>query len=199
MSHADDRGNRSVGSHEWATEQVKKRIQSWNLPDEFKDVATERANDFLKIFSLGHSWGQYYRGYESNWVIKNDDLDLIGRLGPSAIAIVTYFAVPATSLCVVAFGLLLGVLNIRNALHQKGIHLEPEDFRVLMPLRQKGPSPVEEIAIALGGIHIFGNELWDKERTLVTLKRLESVRQNDGTLVHLVNESSDGLWAACGV
>jgi len=135
----------------------------------------------------------------TRWVVKNDDLDLIGRLGPAAIAIVTFLSVPAAPVAVMAVGLAISMVGIAQKFRAKKIVVEPEDYYILMAMRQAGPSTIEDLSKILSGTHIYGQEVWDETRTAAALNKLKQVHQGDGSATALVNEGTDGRWSASGI
>ncbi len=190
------------GEREIRIEQVKEQIRSWpDLPDEFKDLAIKDAEWFTETYTWRPRGGHFYGGQLgwTSWVIKNEDLNLLGNLGPAAISLVTLLSTANAPVVATAFSLALSIVLIARKINAKGVVVNPEDYHVLMTLKQTGPSPVSRIAELLGGLHIYGRDLWDDSRTLAALNRLKQVPQLDGTTTALVNESSDGRWSTSGI
>jgi hypothetical protein len=188
---------------EFALSEIRKQIELWpDVSSEFKALAMNDATRFMskKIRKLPKNARAYGGALgTTSIVIKNDELNLLGQLGPAAISIVSYLAVPTAPIVVLAFGLAITMLGIAKQLKTKSVVIDPEDYYFLMTLKQAGPSTVSELSEALGGIHIFGNALWDDTRTLANLNKLKQVRQIDGSNTALVNEASDGRWSTSGI
>jgi hypothetical protein len=91
------------------------------------------------------------------------------------------------------------MLNIASRLKHKGVILEPEHYRVLMALKEIGPSSVEQLVRALNGLHIAGPPPFTESRVHEILAGLKMIRANDGTLETLAVEAADGTWSANGV
>lgn len=203
MKIMDDPFPETPGQKESAKEKFRSTVASWpGVSQEFKDLALSKESEFVtRTQETAHSGTHFYGGQLgwSNWVIKNDELNLLGQLGPAATGIVAFLAVANAPVAVMAFGLVLSVAGIAKKLKTKSILLDNDDYNILMALKEAGPSTVSRIAEVLSGTHIYGAQLWDETRTLAALNKLKLVPQTDGVTVPLVNESSDGRWSVSGI
>lgn len=203
MRIMDDPYPETPGQRERALDSIREEIDSWrDVPPEFKEIAKTRTESFL--FSRKEqapSNLKFYGGQLgwTHWVIKDDDLKLLGQLGPAAMAIVTFVAVPTAPFAVMAFGLALSMIGIAREFKAKSVLVDPEDYFVLMTLKQAGPSDLDQISKMLSGLHIFGNGVWDQTRALAALNKLKEVAQRNGTSTALVNQLSDGRWSTSGI
>ncbi len=203
MRIMDDPYPETPGQRERALDSIREQIESWpDVPPEFKEIAKSRTESFLlrrkeqappnlKFYGGQLGW--------THWVIKDDDLKLLGQLGPAAMAIVTFAAVPTAPFAVMAFGLALSMIGIAREFKAKSVIVDPEDYFVLMTLKQAGPSNLDQISEMLSGLHIYGSGVWDQPRTLAALNKLKQVAQRNGTSTALVNELSDGRWSTSGI
>ena len=203
MRIMDDPYPETPGQRERALDSIREQIESWpDVPPEFKEIAKSRTESFLlrrkeqappnlKFYGGQLGW--------THWVIKDDDLKLLGQLGPAAMAIVTFAAVPTAPFAVMAFGLALSMIGIAREFKAKSVIVDPEDYFVLMTLKQAGPSNLDQISEMLSGLHIYGSGVWDQPRTLHALNKLKQVAQRNGTSTALVNELSDGRWSTSGI
>ncbi len=205
MSRQDPTENpfpESAGAEEHALESVRQSIESWpDVPQEYKSYFAQKAGSFVERevehggpnthFQIGQLGWTY-------WAIKNDDLELLRQLGPAAMGIVTFVSVTTAPVAVMAAGLAWSMLTIAHNFKGKSVALEPEDYRVLMALKQAGPATVTTVGEILSGLHIHGSGVWDETRTLAALNKLKQMRQRDGAVTALVSEV-DGIWSTSGI
>jgi hypothetical protein len=205
MSRQDPTENpfpESPGGEEHALASVRAEIESWaDVPAEFKAYFAQKAGSFVERevergrpgthFQIGQLGWTY-------WAIKDDDLELLRQLGPAAMGIVTFVSVAGAPVAVLAAGLAWSMLTIARNFKGKSVTLEAEDYRVLMALKQAGPSTAMTVGEILGGLHIHGSGVWDEARTVAALKRLKQMFQRDGVVTALVSEV-DGIWTTSGI
>lgn len=193
----------AAGAHQHALDSVEQKIESWpDVPSEFKALVKAQSESFIyRTRETARQSTHFYGGQLgwTYWVIKNDDLNLIGQLGPAALAVVTFASVPAAPVAVMAFGLVMSMVGVAQKLRTKSVVLEPQDYQVLMMLKKTGPSTISELAENLSGLHIYGRDLWDEARTVAALERLKRLIQSDGSTTTLVNEGSEGRWSTSGI
>lgn len=203
MRIMDDPYPETPGQRARALDSIREQIESWaDVPPEFKEIAKSRTELFLlRRKEPAPSTFKFYGGQLgwTHWVIKDDDLKLLGQLGPAAMAIVTFLAVPTAPFAVMAFGLALSMIGIAREFKAKSVIVDPEDYFILMTLKQAGPSDLDQISNMLSGVHIYGRGVWDQARALAALNKLKQVAQRNGTSTALVNELSDGRWSTSGI
>jgi hypothetical protein len=205
MSRQDPTENpfpESPGAQEHALESVRAQIALWpDVPAEFKSYFAQKADSFVDRKVEHGGPGTHFQigqlGW-THWAIKNDDLELLKQLGPAAMGIVTFVSVATAPVAVMAVGLAWSMLSIAHNFKVKSIVVEPEDYEVLMALKQAGPASVATVAEILSGLHIHGSGVWDDGRALTALNRLKQMRQRDGAVTSLVSEV-DGIWSASGI
>lgn len=203
MEIMDDPFPETPGQREAAERTVSERIEALQgvspelkseilkHRDEFLRLEVERAPESTKFYGGQLGW--------KNWVIKNDDLDFITLLAPSATGLATYVTVPAASPIVFAATTLFSALGVARRLKTKSTSLPPDDYRVLMTLKGLGPMSLAALMNVLNGVMIFGTGAWNQDRVLGILKKLQSVQLNDGSVAVFVTEGHDGRWASNGV
>ncbi len=180
---------------------IKATINSWpNISDDLKTALRGRSDELLDAHISGRdnrfAGGQI--GFRT-WIIRNDDLKLLELLIPALTAVVIFVSAPAAPPAVLIASLAFSALGIANKLRNRGIRVDPEDFHILMALKQAGPSTPSRIAEILSGLHIYGKEVWDESRVIAALNKLKLLPQNDGATATVVNESSDGRWSTAGI
>lgn len=138
----------------------------------------------------------------TNWVLRNEHLDLLTVLGPTALSIASAAtAASGGSPVVPAITALLAIVAVARKVNSKVVRLRKEDFPVLMALRQLGPSTAADVARALRQAPPKGIDPsnWTEATVMQTLGHLKSVPAQDGSLETLVNGLANGLWTANGV
>ncbi len=190
-----------AGEREARLAAIKETIDSWpNISDDLKTALRARSDELLEVYTSGR--GARFAGGQigfRTWIIRNDDLKLLELLIPAAMAVVTFLSIAAAPPAVMVAGLAFSAVGIADKLRTKGISVDPEDFHILMALKQAGPSTPSRIAEILSGLHIYGKDVWDEHRVIAALNKLKLLPQNDGTTATIVNESSDGRWSTAGI
>jgi hypothetical protein len=190
----------SPGQWEEARKTVLEHIEAiQDISPELKSEIAARAGDFLepRHTKAGHHYGGQL-GW-TNWVIRNDDLDLVALLAPSAGGIATYATVPGASPYVLAATALFSVLGIARKLRGKSTSLDPDTYRLLMALKRFGPLNVTALMNILNRVNVVGAGPWNEERVLKTLHELQTVRVRDGSTEIYVTPGSDGQWSTNGI
>jgi hypothetical protein len=194
----------SPGDKERRLSEVRKLIMSsTQIPDDLKNEIAFRAYEFVdKKLERGGRHTKFYGGQIgwSYYVIRNDHLDLVAALAPSASAIVAFAtATVGANPIALAVTLLFAVAALGRKLKAKSASLDLVDYNVLMALKHIGPASPLELASILNGIRIYGSNMWNDERVLEVLRRLKTVSLLDGTVESFVTELPDGRWDTNGV
>jgi len=189
--------------------QIRDRVESLtDVPGDMKKMLSTRVIASLEIvYVRPDSWpsrmsrpnfqiGQIGWKY---WAIKNDSLHMVELLSAAAIAITTFAATTTAAPAVLAVTLVFAAIALADRLKKKKTSLTDEQYKLLVTLKGSGPLTTSELAKRLGGLHIFGNDLWSEERTLAALKLLQSVHLGDGTTEALVSQAANGKWATNGI
>jgi len=190
------------GDHARAVAAAQSQIETMEaLPPEFRTALKDHARQFVEPHTRTVKGADFYGGQLgwTYWVVKDDDMNLIAQLSPSAIAITTYLVVAGTNPIVLAVGLIMTVLSIAHKFKAKNISLDEMDYKLLMTLKHIGPSSVSKLTESMNGLSIFASDPWTENRTLNALNKLKTARQTDGSIVALVGESGDGLWSTSGI
>ncbi len=191
---------------------IKETIRnSTKVPQKMKSKLCSRISSDLFIHKVrrktvthigGKRHGPHYYtasiGADS-WVIRDENLRLLEVLAAGALAVTTFTATAAASPAVLAVSLVLGCVALADRLRKKKVSLDEKDFKIIMALKTTGPCSAATLASTLGGLHIFGNDLWDEDATVAALTRLQAVRVGDGSIEALVTQASDGLWSVNGI
>ena len=201
MEIMEDPYPETPGERDRLEAEVLKRIDS--LPDtspELKKEVAKRRAEFLEAY-IQQGSGHFYGGQLgwTNWFIRNDDLDLLALLAPSATGIATYATAVAASPWVLAATLLFSVLAVARKLRAKSTTLDPDECRVLMALKRTGVTDLTALANVLNHVTLVGKGPWTEERVLKTLQKLQSVRVGDGSIEAYVVQAADGRWSTNGV
>lgn len=170
-----------------------------DIPSELKPELSRKASAFLEV--VERRGGKFHGGQLgwSYWTIRNDHLKLVETLAGAAIAITTYAAVATAAPAVLAVTLLFAAVALADKLKKKSAQLDEESYHVLMALKEIGPATPARLSDALNGIRIYGLNMWNEDRTLDALKKLQSIRLGDGSTEALVTQAADGLWSANGI
>jgi hypothetical protein len=126
------------------------------------------------------------------FAIKDDYLKFVEAMGGLSLAVATTAAVPATEPVVTAVTLLFGGLALADRLASKSASLTPDQYRLLLTLKARGPISAETLGVYLSGLHIAGSDFWTEERTTKALNVLQNMRLGDGTVEPLVVMTPDG-------
>jgi hypothetical protein len=142
MNIMDNPYPETPGQRESALDTVREKIESWpDAPPEFKALVIARAESFIdRKVEKAPSQLLFYGGQMgwTHWVIKDDELNLLGQLGPAAMGIVTFLAVANAPVAVMAFGLALSMYGITRKFKSKSVVMDAEDYYVLMkPARSR--------------------------------------------------------------
>lgn len=198
----DDPYPETPGDHERAITQAQERLEAMKtLPEELREALKEHAPQLVQRQRETLKNAHFYGGQLgwTSWVVKNDDMNLIAQLSPTAIAIATFLTVAGSSPVVLAVGLILSALAIAHKFKAKNISLEEQEYKLLMTLKHLGPSSVQKLTESMNGLSIFSSNPWTEARTLAALNKLKTARQSDGSIVAVVGESGDGLWSTSGI
>lgn len=190
------------GDRERTIAQARSQIEAMEtLPLEFRNELKSHARELVESQVRTARNADFYGGQLgwTYWVVKNDDMNLIAQLSPSAIAITTYLTVVGSNPIVLAVGLILSTLTVAYKFKTKNVSLAEMDYKMLMTLRHIGPSSVAKLTESMNGLSIFASDAWTENRTLNALNQLKTARQSDGSIVSLVGESGDGLWSTSGI
>ena len=201
MEIMDDPYPETPGERDRLQAEVLKRIESIpDMPPELKKEVIKRRAEFLDT-RIQRGTGHFYGGQLgwTNWFIRNDDLDLLTLLAPSATGIATYATMAAASPWVLAATLLFSVLAVARKLRAKSATLDPDECRVLMALKQTGVTSLTALENVLNHVTLVGTGAWTEERVLKTLQKLQSVRVGDGSIESYVVQAADGRWSTNGV
>jgi hypothetical protein len=183
-------------------EEARVSIEQFDeMPAELKKEILGRIDLFVDRQIVTSSTTRFQTGQLgwTHWAVRKDQLKLLEALSPVAIAIVTYTTAVAGSPYVLAAALLFASLNLASRLKNKGVKLEPDDYRVLLALKKTGAVNLEELTAVLNGLNLIEPLPFTASRVGDTLARLKAIRANDGTLEPLVVEASDGKWSSNGV
>ena len=157
-----------------AERKVKKRInESTQIPEELKAALCEHAGEFLTIKTETPKRGPRGHGPEfqigqlgwKRFAIKDDYLKFVESVGAATLAMVTAIAVPVTAPVVTAATLLVGGAALADRLASKSASLTPEQYRLLLTLKARGPVNATTLGVYLSGLHIAGADFWTEERT----------------------------------
>jgi hypothetical protein len=201
MEIMDDPYPETPGQRDRTESELLKRIESMpEIPPELRKEVAKRRAEFLEA-RIQQGAGHFYGGQLgwTNWFIRNDDLDLLALLAPSATGIATYATVAAASPWVLAATLLFSVLAVARKLRAKSTTLDPDECRVLMALKQTGGASLTALANVLNHVTLVGTGPWTEERVLKTLDKLRSVSVGDGSIETYVVQAADGRWSTNGV
>ena len=193
----------SPGEEERRLEEVRSRIMSaTQIPVEMKSAIAARASDFVDEVRRDGQGAKFYGGQLgwTHYVIRNDHLDLVAALAPTAASIAAFAtATIVTSPVPVAVTLLFAIAAIGRKLKSKSATLDMVDYEVLMALKHIGAAAPADLAGTLNGIRIYGADMWDEGRVLKVLQRLKVVSLRDGSVESFVSELPDGRWSTNGV
>jgi hypothetical protein len=193
----------SPGEEELRLEEVRSRIMSsTQIPVEMKSAIAARASAFVDEVRRDGRGAKFYGGQLgwTHYVIRNDHLDFVAILAPTAASIAAFAtATIVTSPVPVAVTLLFAIAAIGRKLKSKSATLEMVDYKVLMALKHIGPAAPSDLAGILNGIRIYGADMWDEGRVLTVLQRLKVVSLRDGSVESFVSELPDGRWNTNGV
>ena len=211
MKMAEEYPGGTPEERELLEKKIRDKIEALaDLPGDMKEMLIARVNASVEIvyerprrelwpggmsgpnFQIGQIGWKY-------WAIKNDSLHMVEVLSAAAIAIATFAATTTAAPAVLAVTLVFAAIALADRLRKKKASLTDDQYKLLVTLKGSGPLTTSELAKRLGGLHIFGNELWSEERTLAALKLLQSVHLGDGTTEALVSQAADGRWAANGI
>jgi hypothetical protein len=190
------------GDHERTIVAARSQIDGMEaLPLEFRNELKNHAGELVEPRLRTAKGANFYGGQLgwTYWVVKNDDMNLIAQLSPSAISITTYLTVVGTNPIVLAVGLVLSALAVAYKFKTKNISLDETDYKLLMTLKHIGPSSLTKLTESMNGLSIFASDPWTENRTLNALNKLKTARQSDGSIVALVGESGDALWSTSGI
>jgi hypothetical protein len=203
MEIMDDPYPSTPGEQEALIAEVRDRVKSLQIPADLMEVLSRRADGFVeRVISLPPLGTHFYGGQLgwTSWVIRNDHLDLVAGLAPVASAIATYAtAVSGANPITLAITLIFAMATVGRKLRSKSANLDLVDYNILMALKQVGAGSPRELALILNGVRIYGPDLWNEERVLEALRRLQGVRLGDGSVEALVTELSDGRWSTNGI
>jgi hypothetical protein len=189
--------------HEVKEQSFKDKVRDSSLiPNEMKEILCSQVsvNLFLEKSCI-KSKGRFYTaslGWES-WAIRDDNLRLLEVLSGAALAVTAFATVATATPAVLAVTLVLGCIALADRLRKKGKFLEEDDYKIIMTLKAGGPLSADDLAPCLGGLHIFGIDVWSVDDTLVALNKLKAARVGDGSVEPFLVEASDGLWSVNGL
>lgn len=201
MEIMDDPFPETPGERDRLEAEVLTRIESIpEMPPELKREVVNRRAEFLEA-RVQRGSGHFYGGQLgwTHWFIRNDDIDLLALLAPSATGIATYATIAAASPWVLAATLLFSVLAVARKLRAKSATLDSDECRVLMALKQTGGTSLAGLANVLNHVTLVGTGRWTDESVLKTLQKLQSVRVGDGSIEAYVVQAADGRWSTNGV
>ena len=167
-------------------EELKSELRKHS--DAFMDLHLNRA-----AHPFGTRIGSLYYG------IRNEHLKMATALGPMATAVAQYFAAKDASAWPLVASALIGVVVIGMNLKNYGAELEPQDFKVLMTLRQIQPASCEELSSAINGLKIVGHDVVSDSMVLAILKKLQATRLRDGSVEAFVAQTEDQRWSVNGL
>jgi hypothetical protein len=203
MKIMEDPYPETPGDRERTIAEAQAQIEAMqSLPQELRDALKEHASQLVERHRDTAPPNTHFYGGQLGWirwVVRNDDMNLIAQLSPSALAITTYLTVAGSNPIVLAVGLILTTLAIAHKFKNKSISLDEQDYKLLMTLKHLGPSSLSGLTEALNGLSIYSPDSWTERLTLAALTKLKTARQADGSIVALVGESSDGLWSTNGI
>jgi hypothetical protein len=200
-----DQGFESFDNREFTFSQVTGFIQSSEkIPDILKSELIKHAEFFMETAEERRTGihppfaGSVGR---TNWVIRNDQLNLVTGLAPGAVGIATYATAGATTAnpVVLAVTLLFSALAVGGRLKNKSVSLEETDYHVLMSLKQIGTVSLIALTNFLNGVLIFGRGAWSEEQVLGILQKLKAITVRDGSVEAFVTEASDQRFSANGI
>jgi hypothetical protein len=194
---------KSEQEHSKLLAQVRESIEtSAEIPSELKPELVRIADrEFITLHRMNLPKTRYWgmRAGSAHYAIKNEYLDLVKQLSAASLAIATYTAATGGNPAILALTLLFAAAAVGSKLRSKGALLDPEDYHLVMTLKQLGPATLETLTETLNGIDIYGKHMWTTERTLASLQKLTAVRLGDGSIDNLVGQASDGLWSTSGI
>lgn len=203
MKIMEDPYPETPGAYEKSIAEAQAQIETMQtLPQKLRDALKEHASQLVEPHRETASKNTHFYGGQlgwTYWVVKNDDMNLIAQLSPSAIAITTFLTVAGSNPIILAVGLLLTALGLAHKFKNKNISLDEQDYKLLMTLKHLGPSSLQKLTESLNGLSIFSSNSWTERLTLAALNKLKTARQGDGSIVALVGESANGLWSTSGI
>jgi hypothetical protein len=131
--------------------EVRESIEtSAEIPPELKPELVRIADrEFITLhrmtFPKIRYWGM--RAGSAHYAIKNEYLDLVKQLSAASLAIATYTTATGGNPIVLAITLMFAVAAVGSKLRSKGAQLDPEDYYLVMTLKQlvhqrSRPSPM---------------------------------------------------------
>ncbi len=115
MKIMEDPYPESPGGRERTIAEAQAQIEAMQtLPQELRDALKEHASQLVERHREPASKNTHFYGGQlgwTHWVVKNDDMNLIAQLSPSAIAITAFLTVAGSNPIVLAVGLTLIALN----------------------------------------------------------------------------------------
>jgi hypothetical protein len=194
---------KSEQEHTRLLAQVRESIEaSEDIPSELKPELVRTADrEFITLHRVKLPKVSYWgiRAGSAHYAIKNEYLDMVKQLSAASLAIATYTAATGSNPIILAITLLCAGAAVGSKLRSKGAQLDPEDYHLIMTLKQLGPSTIETLTDTLNGIDIYGNHMWTIERTSAALQKLKAIRLGDGSIDDFVGQASDGLWSVSGI
>lgn len=125
-----------------------------------------------------------------HWVIRDDDLKLHEVFWKAAIAALAAHSAGSLALSSAA-GVLAACHGIYRAAIRKGAFLALDECEVLIAVRRsRVPATARQLALSLG---------MPQPEVESTLSSLTRVRCQDGGIIAVVAQGSDGRWACSGI
>jgi hypothetical protein len=197
----DDPYPESPGERDRLRESVEHQIASMmGMPPALAAELRARAPAFLRSERREGGNARFYGGQLgwTNWYIRDDDLDLLKHLTPTAVGVATYLSAVAAAPWVLVATTLMSVLGVAGRLRKKSTTLLQRQCQVLTAVKALGPTSLE-VLVPMMQERVPPPDYWSEARVIQTLQSLQSVRLRDGTVTSFVAQAGDGLWSATGV
>jgi len=133
------------------------------------------------------------------WAIRSDQLDLAKALSATALAIAAHNGAIQPHDYVLATAVIVAILDIARRVRRKGVFLDSFSYRVLLALKELGPTTPDNLAFALNGLRLEGPDVITEPQVRAALDQLANIRARDGTIEALAVRSVDGSWTSNGV
>jgi hypothetical protein len=172
---------------------ISTAIGDWfDAPEQAEVVASACVDAFIKVEYPQFTPGTFgFMVPRMLWVIRDDDIKLSEAFfkAVAAAAGANFFVASIPAAAVV--GLLAAVYGVFNAVRKKGVSLTKEQCRLLIALhREEAPVSVVQLAKLL---------MLSPEEAKAQLEGLTKLRCGDGSVVAVVAQDGQGLWAAAGI
>jgi hypothetical protein len=197
----DDPFPETPGERDRLRTQVEDRITSMDgMAPELAAELRSYSSDFLRSEKREPRHTHFYGGQLgwTNWYIRDDDLDLVKYLTPTAVGVATYLSAAAAVPWVLVATALMSVLGVARQLRKKSTTLLYRQCQVLTALKACGPTSLDAL-VPMMQERVPPPDTWTDKRVLETLQSLQSVRLRDGTVASFVAHTGDGLWSVSGL